>query len=73
MVDELGLDVGNSGEADEVSVLMGDEGGACVGSAGVSERDCCKLLGVIRELWKELPCSFPFCNSFSIRLSLRLA
>ena len=45
-----------------------------VGSGGFSEMDCCRLPGVIQQLWEDLPCSSPyFSNSFSIRLSLWLA
>ena len=45
-----------------------------VGSGGSTEMDCCRLPGVIQQLWGDLPCSFPyFSNSFSIRLSLWLA
>ena len=43
---------------------MGGGGGACVGSGGVSERDCCRLPGVIQELWEDLPYSFPFFLEF---------
>ena len=71
MADSLGLDVGDCGEGDEESAVMGGGGGACVGSGGVSERDCCRLPGVIRERWEDLPYSFPFfLESFSVRLSL---
>ena len=50
---------------------MSGRAGACAGSGGVSERDCCRLLEVIRELWEDLPYSFPFFfKLFLVRLSL---
>ena len=45
--------------------VMCVEGGACVVSGGASDRDCCRLPGVIRELWEDLPCSFPFFFKFN--------
>ena len=60
----LGLDVGDGGEDDKGSAVIGGGGGACMGSGEVSERDCCRLPGVIRELWKDLPYSFPFFLEF---------
>ena len=59
VADGLGLHVGDCCQSDEGSAVMGGGGGACVGSVGVSERDCCRLPGVIRELWEDLPYSFP--------------
>ena len=37
------LYVGDCGEGGDVKVVMGGGGRACVGSVGVSERDCCSL------------------------------
>ena len=64
VVDDLGLDVGDGGEGDKGSAVMGGGRGACVGSGGVSEGDCCRLPGIIREIWKDLPYSFPFFLEF---------
>ena len=47
--------MGDGGEDDKGSAVIGGGGGACMGSGEVSERDCCRLPGVIRELWKDLP------------------
>ena len=52
--------MGDSGKGYGGSAVMGDGGGACVGSGGVSDRDCCRLPGVMRELWEDLPYSFLF-------------
>ena len=30
----------------------------------ISERDCCRLPGVIRELWEDIPYSFSFSIDF---------
>ena len=43
VADGLGMSVGESGEDDKESVVMSGGGGACVGSRGVSSRDCCRL------------------------------
>ena len=43
---------------------VGDGGGACVRSGGVNGRDYCRIPGVIRELWEELPYSIPFFLKF---------
>ena len=40
-------------------------GGACVGSGGVSEKDYCRVTALIRELWEDLPYSFPFFFEFN--------
>ena len=48
----------------EVSAVTSGGGGACVGSGGVNERNCCRLPGVIQELWEGLPYSFPFFLEF---------
>ena len=64
VVYDLGLDVGDGGEGDKGSAVMGGGRGACVGSGGVSEGDCCRLPGIIREIWKDLPYSFPFFLKF---------
>ena len=42
--------MGDGGGSDRGSDVMGGGGGACVGSGGVTERDYCRLPGVIREL-----------------------
>ena len=47
MADSLGLDMGDGGEGDKGSAVMGGGGCACVGGGGVSERDYCRLSGVI--------------------------
>ena len=39
--------MGDGGWGDRESAVMGGGGGACVGSGGVNERDCCRLPGVI--------------------------
>ena len=39
--------MGDSSNCDGGSAVMGGGGGAYVGSGGVSERDCCRLPGVI--------------------------
>ena len=58
--------MGDGGGGNGGSTVMGGGGGASVGSGRVSDRGCCRLLGVIRELWEDLPYSFPFFwNSFS--------
>ena len=56
--------MGDGGGGDGGSAVMASGGGACVGSGGVSERDCCRLPGVIQELWEDLPYSFPFFLEF---------
>ena len=61
VADGLGMSVGDGNEG---SAVMGGGGGACVGSGGVSEWDSCRLPGVIRELWEDLPYSFPFFFDF---------
>ena len=60
VADGLGMSMGDGGEGNERSVVMSGGGGACVGSRGVSERDYCRLPGVIRELWEDLQYSFSF-------------
>ena len=71
VADGLGMSVGDGGEGDERSAVMNGGGGACVGSGGVSERDCCRLPRVIRELWEDFhTVSYSFSSSFSIRLYL---
>ena len=47
VADGLGMSMGDGGEGNERSVVMSGGGGACVGSRGVSERDYCRLPGVI--------------------------
>ena len=56
--------MGDGGEDDKGSAVIGGGGGVCMGSGEVSERDRCGLPGVIRELWKDLPYSFPFFLEF---------
>ena len=56
--------MGDGGGGDGGSAVMASGGGACAGSGGVSERDCCRLPGVIQELWEDLPYSFPFFLEF---------
>ena len=41
------LKVRHGGEGDKGSAVMGGGGCACVGGGGVSERDYCRLSGVI--------------------------
>ena len=60
VADGLGMSMGDGGEGNKRSVVMSGGGDACVGSRRVSERDCCRLPGVIRELWKDLQYSFSF-------------
>ena len=54
------MSVNNGGEGDKGGVVMSGGGGPCVGSGWVSNKDCCRLPGIIRELWEDLPYSFPF-------------
>ena len=56
--------MGYDGGGDGGNAVMDVRGSACVGSGGVNERDCCRLPGVIQELWEDLPCSFPFFLEF---------
>ena len=58
--DGQGMDVGDGGEDDGANAVMGCGRDACVGSGGFNQRDCCRFSRVIRELWKDLPYSFPF-------------
>ena len=60
-----GTSVRDSCEGNEGGVAMCAVGGACAGSGGVIQRDCCRLLGVIRELWEDLPYSSPFFFVFN--------
>ena len=56
----LGTSVRNSCEGNEGGVVM------CVGGgAWVIQRDCCRLHGVIQELWEDLPYSSPFFFAFN--------
>ena len=48
------MSVRDCDEGNEGSAAMSGGGDACVGSGGVSERDCCRLFGIIQELWKDL-------------------
>ena len=50
---------------------VGDGGGACVCSGGVSGRDYYRIPGVIRELWEELPYSIPFFPKFFLNKGMR--
>ena len=50
---------------------VGDGGGACVRSGGVNGRDYCRIPGVIRELWEELPYSIPFFLKFFLNKGMR--
>ena len=52
------MDVGDRGSA-----LMGGRV-ACVDSGMVDERDNCRIPGIIRELWEDLPYSFQFFFEF---------
>ena len=54
----------DASEGDERNPVMSGRAGACVGSGGVSERDCCRVLEVIRELWEDLPYSLPSFSSY---------
>ena len=56
--------MGDGGGGDGGSTIMGGGGGGCVGSGRVNEMDCCRLLGVIQELWEDLPYNFPFFLEF---------
>ena len=56
--------MGDGGGGDGGSAVMASGRGTCVGSGGVSERDCCRLPGVIQELWEDLPYSLPFFLEF---------
>ena len=47
VADGLRIGVGDGGEGDKGCTTMGGGGGACVGSRGVSEKDCFKLPVVI--------------------------
>ena len=61
----------DASEGNERNTVMSGRAGACAGSGGVSDRDCCRLLEVILELWEDLPYSFPFFfKLFLVRLSL---
>ena len=64
MADGLRMGVGDGGEGDEGSAVMGGGGSTCVGIGGVSEMGCCRLPGVIRELWEDLPYSFSIFLEF---------
>ena len=55
------MNVGDGGGSDKGSAVMGGGGGACVISGRVSERDYCRIPGVIRDLWEDLSYSFPLC------------
>ena len=52
--------MGDGNGGDGGSAVMSGGGGACVGSG----RDCCRLPGVIRELWEDLLYNFPFFLEF---------
>ena len=54
----------DGGKGHEGDAAMSIGGGACVTSGGIKERDCCRLRGVIQEIWEDLPCSFPFFFGF---------
>ena len=56
--------MGDGSGGDGGSAVVGGGGGGCVGSGGVNEMDCCRLPGVIQELWEDLPYSFPFFVEF---------
>ena len=64
MANGLGMSGGDGAEGKERSAVMIGGRGACVGSGNVSKRDCCRLPGVIRELWKDLQYLFPFFFNF---------
>ena len=51
-------------DSNEGGAVMCVGGGACMGSGGVSE-DYCRVTGLIRELWEDLPYSFPFFFEFN--------
>ena len=57
------MDVGDSGRGDGGTAVM-DDGGACVGSGMVGERDYWRIPGVISELWEDLLYRFPFFFEF---------
>ena len=42
------MSVNNGGEGDKGGVVMSGGGGPCVGSGWVSNKDCCRLPGIIR-------------------------
>ena len=50
--------MGDRGGGDGGSAVMGGGGGAFVGSGGVSERKCCRLLGVIRLFYVLISCFY---------------
>ena len=51
-------------DSNEGGAVMCVGGGACMGSGGVSE-DYCRVTGLIREFWEDLPYSFPFFFEFN--------
>ena len=51
VTDGLEMSVRDGVESNEGDAVMWVWGGACAGIGGVSNRDCCKLPGVIWELW----------------------
>ena len=51
VADGLGMTVEDGGKGSEGSAVMSHGGVACVGSGGVSERNCCRLPGVIPKLF----------------------
>ena len=55
----------DGGEGNKGGAIMCARGGTCAGSFEVSEKDCCRLPGVISELWSDLPYSFPFFFKFN--------
>ena len=77
MANGLGMSGGDGGEGgdgggEERSVVMTGGRGACVASGNVSKRDCCRLPGIIRELWKDLQYSFPFFINFFFNMAVPL-
>ena len=65
VADGLGMSVRDGGEGNKGGAIMCARGGTCAGSFEVSEKDCCRLPGVISELWSDLPYSFPFFFKFN--------
>ena len=62
----------DGGEDNEGSAVMSTGRGACGSSGGVSESDCCRLPGVIRELWEDHTYSFSFFLKFFFNMVVPL-
>ena len=65
VADDLGMTAGGDSDGDKGSAVMSGGGGGFVnstgvGGGGVSDRDFYMFPRVIRQLWVDLPYSFPF-------------